>query len=76
MPYGVGDQLRREQLGDVDEADQAVHGEDQTEGAATDGDGAQVVGDVEGVLPGFVVEAVSLDPERSRDLINRLSKEL
>lgn len=53
VPYGVGDELCREQLGDVDEGDEPVHGEDEPQGAATHGDGADVVGDVEGVLPGL-----------------------
>lgn len=54
MPDGVGHQLGGEQLGGVDEADQPVEGEDQPEGAAGDGDGTGVVGDVEGVLPGLM----------------------
>jgi hypothetical protein len=53
MPYGVGDQLRCDEFGGVDEAEESVDGEDQPEGAAADGDGAGVVGDVEGVLPGL-----------------------
>lgn len=53
MEHGIGNQLRSEEFGGVREADQAVHGEDQAEGAAADGDGSGVVRDGEGVLPGF-----------------------
>jgi hypothetical protein len=55
MAYGVGDQLRRQQLADVHQADQAVEGEDQADGTAANGDRSGVVGDVEYVLPGFVL---------------------
>ncbi len=54
VAHGVGHQLRGQQLGDVDESDQSVDGQDQPEGTATDRDDAEVVGDVEGVLPRFV----------------------
>src|SRR5690242_21414457 len=53
MAYGVADQLRGEQLGDRHEPDEAVHREDQPEGTATDGDGAEVVRDKGGGRAGW-----------------------
>ena len=40
VEYGVGDQLCGEEFGGVQERGQAVHREDQAEGAAGDGDGS------------------------------------